>query len=71
MNGCDYLDFCVEVSKAINTRHPSLRRGQVAYNLLFDFRPDLAREIVGTNVDPFHDDSKINMFMHRLAELWA
>lgn len=49
--------FMVEVfarTKASN----HLRLGQVFYNYLYDIKPNLALEIVGTDKDPFYVDTR-------------
>jgi hypothetical protein len=47
-----------------------LRLGQIAYNLLSDCRKDLSEKVVGTEFDPFYDDSKLPAFYTWLAENW-
>ena len=34
--------------------YPELRSGQSYFNVLYDMNPELANEIRGTNIDPFH-----------------
>jgi hypothetical protein len=43
---------------------PEQRYGQAAYNALHEFRPELAREIVGTTLDPFYNDDVKPFFVH-------
>ena len=49
-----------------------LRRGQFAYNLLYEKRPDLATRIVEnhSDVDPFYTDEKIPQFLLWVGENW-
>lgn len=47
-----------------------IRRGQHAYNMLYDIRPDLARRINGTEFDPFYMDSKLPAFELWLYQHW-
>ena len=39
------------------------RRGQNWFNTLRNLHPNLAREIVGTEADPFYDDNKVELFL--------
>lgn len=43
------------------------RSGQTYFNVLYDIRPDLADLIRATELDPFHDDSRIGVFLAWLA----
>lgn len=46
------------------------RVGQFAFNELLRFRPDLAEQIRGTELDPFHQDSRLPAFLESLEEKW-
>lgn len=48
----------------------SLRRGQWAFNLLYELRPDLARRVVGTPLDPFHNDYRLPTFFGWVGNNW-
>ena len=50
--------------------NPQLRLGQAYYNVLFDIDPELAREINGTECDPFYRDDLIPAFLEKLGEKW-
>lgn len=50
-----YEDFVALVNEE-QQREPRLRYGQLWYNLLSMYRPDLAHRINGTPLDPFHDE---------------
>jgi hypothetical protein len=65
-----YIEFLASARFTLNNLHPAVRKGQALYNLLSVQRPDIGRQIVGTNADPFYDDGHINMFYERVAELW-
>ena len=43
------------------------RKGQIAYNVLSVVRPDLAHKINNTDLDPFHDDDRLDNFWRWLA----
>lgn len=46
-----------------------IRAGQKAFNDLYLQHPTVAKLIQGTEFDPFYDDSKIEKFDVRVAEL--
>ena len=48
------------------SRHPELRIGQALFNSLFDKHPEIAREIVETEADPFYVDGRIKNFVNYL-----
>lgn len=43
--------------------HPTLRQGQAAFNILEALYPSIAREVRGTEFDPFHRDDRIPAFL--------
>lgn len=49
---------------------PNQRTGQKLFNLLCDYRPDLAEQIRATDNDPFYDDSKVVDCLVYLMENW-
>lgn len=48
--------------------HPGMRDGQIAFNALHDLAPEIADGIRGTQVDPFHDDAKLDAFFDAVAQ---
>lgn len=54
----NYIDAVQEAYKA----NPSWRMGQTYFNVLMDAAPDLAEEIRGTDLDPFHRDEVLPSF---------
>ena len=46
------------------------RTGQAYYNALYFMDADLAKEIEGTDDDPFHDDSKLADFLKHVYHAW-
>lgn len=46
-----------------------MRQGQEAFNNLHMTHPDIAREIQGTEYDPFYDDSKLETFNERVTDM--
>ena len=64
----DYFD---RVNRAL-IRHGDWRVGQAYYNVLFELRPDLARQVdERPDVDPFHDDARMTAFVAFLRGAWA
>lgn len=49
----------------------NVRPGQHAYNVLNRVRPDIAKEITNSLVDPFHNDARLPQFMWFVRELWS
>lgn len=47
----------------------SQRRGQRAFNDLHASDPAIAEQIVGTEFDPFYDDTRLQAFYGRVTEL--
>lgn len=46
-----------------------LRRGQIAFNELFETDPTIANSIRGSEFDPFYDDGKLEVFYEKIAEI--
>ncbi|WP_372672614.1 hypothetical protein [Amycolatopsis kentuckyensis] len=46
---------------------PAQAEGQAAFNQLVRERPDIADEIRGGELDPFHDDERLPAFLDHLA----
>jgi len=64
------LDEFLELTSAIKGYRPkSLRLGQWAYTLLFDYHQQIAQAINGTEFDPFFDDSRIPAFLGKLLTI--
>ena len=38
------------------------RKGQIAYNFVYLANPELARDIIGTDKDPFYRDENLDRF---------
>lgn len=51
-------------------RDTELRAGQLFYNVLWDFRPGLATQIQGTELDPYYDDTRLSAFLLYVGEHW-
>lgn len=50
--------------------HPEWRKGQAAFNTLWDWRRDLAVVLVDSTVDPYHHDSRLPEFYAWVGEHW-
>lgn len=48
-----------------------LRLGQVLYNVLSYYRQDIAYQISGSLIDPFHNDDNVPAFLEKVDELWT
>ena len=46
------------------------RRGQAYFNVLHDVRPDLAKQIQSTALDPFYNDARLPQFCAWLSQHW-
>lgn len=47
---------------------PFTRDGQDAFNLLNSLHPEIANRIRGTDIDPFHVDSRVRKMLIHLLE---
>lgn len=70
-----FQDFQVMAAEVYRAKQllPELERwrwGQTAFNVLSELRPDLAEEVRGTDMDPFHDDRKYILLFEFLLKRW-
>lgn len=63
-------EFYQRAEESRRARHPYQRTGQALFNILDELRPDLAKKIVGTIIDPFYNDNHIERFKAFLEENW-
>jgi hypothetical protein len=54
----------------VYARRSTLRRGQLAYNMLCGVRPGLARSINATQLDPFYLDDRLPEFFTHIEQHW-
>jgi hypothetical protein len=55
-----FVDFLADASiqyEKLRASDQSIRYGQVYFNLLHESRPDIANELRGSSLDPFHRDA--------------
>jgi len=64
-----YEDFHQLVESTHKTK-PEWRYGQVYYNLLSYHRPDIANEIQGTLMDPFHKKEVSQYVINFIKSKW-
>ena len=50
--------------------HKNMRYGQALFNALYILNEELANEIRGTELDPFHNDRRVDMFLNYLEKEW-
>ena len=66
-----FSDFVTAAANyTADTAPRSWRTGQAAYNLLDTVRPDLSFMVAGSDIDPFHDDSRLPLFYDFVMRHW-
>lgn len=50
----EFLRFVAGEYTQLSTEDASIRYGQVYFNMLWEFRPNIANKIRATKFDPFH-----------------
>lgn len=58
----EYEAFIDAVTARVRDR-PSERKGQAAFNTLNEVRPDLAKRVRSSRIDPFYDDARLSSFL--------
>lgn len=56
--------------KEYMAKHPEQRAGQAAFNHLSDVDPTLARELWGTEFDPYYFDERLPAFYKEVERRW-
>lgn len=64
-----YEEYVEAVSDKLDTL-PYWRKGQAAFNVLWEVRPDIANEVHTTKLDPFHRDDRLPEFYEFVKENW-
>jgi len=59
----NFIRYLDRVQEVYDEHYPVLRLGQTYYNVLWDFAPNLAKKITGTENDPFYSDEIILEFV--------
>lgn len=65
MTYAEYLESVMRYRAGTN-----LRRGQAAFNMLHDHRPDLAEMVQSTDLDPYYLDARLPAFYSFVGENW-
>jgi len=65
-----FEEWLSEAAKYAITNNREQRRGQAYYNYLSSVRMDLTNNIVGTKLDPFYDDRRLNEFIEYVKKNW-
>ena len=58
----EYIEFRKQLKETLK-EFPSLRKGQIMFNVLYEVKPELADKIRSSNIDPFYNDNNIPEFM--------
>lgn len=64
-----YEEYTAAVAEKL-VAFPYWRRGQAAFNLLWEMRRDLAEQIHTTQRDPFHRDDRLPDFLGWVEANW-
>ena len=68
------IDFYWKICSDSANDHPGWRWGQVCFNILHIYRPDLANQVRGSRFDPFYvtatDDERYIRFVNFIQENW-
>lgn len=64
-----YEEF-LEVAIYAKGQHSAWRMGQTIFNTLWEYRPDLAKQIQGTGYDPFYREVSIDTCLDYLRRNW-
>lgn len=51
----DYITFVLEATKYYDSNKADYRLGQAVYNRLNEVRPDIAKKLMGTDLDPYYE----------------
>lgn len=55
------------LASTMREKHADLRKGQSFFNALYEMYPDIADEVRGTPVDPFHKDGRIKICLELIT----
>ena len=67
-----FSELIEKAQKDFNIKKESIasyRLGQSYFNMLYDMNNELANKIRATSVDPYYQDSRINLFLQYLSIL--
>ena len=64
----EQVDIIYNEAKQIVKDYSCLRLGQAFYNTLYEEYPEVADSIVGTDLDPFYDNNKLDKCIAAITE---
>lgn len=64
-----FEDYRANVETACQL-NPRWRLGQVAFNVLWEVRPDLSEQVRATPLDPFHNRATLQEFYEWVKRHW-
>ena len=64
-------EFMAYVALCVDKRHPALRCGQNAFNVLSILYPEIANQIRDTRFDPFYNDDRLHVFFTKLIQYFV
>ena len=65
-----FEEWLSEASKYAVSNNKEQRRGQAYFNHLDKHRKDITFNIIGTKLDPFYDNSRLNDFLEYVKKNW-
>lgn len=65
-----YQEYLQAVDAA-QLAHPEWRWGQVHFNVLQEIDPDLAEEVRGGELDPYHRDDRADWLCAHVSIIWG
>ena len=65
-----FEEWLSEAAKYAVKNNKEQRRGQAYFNCLDSIRKDITFNIVGTKLDPFYDNARINDFLDYVKRNW-
>jgi len=66
----DYLRVVAEKKSSIIFTEKDQRMGQLYYNVLHDFKPEMANDFTGQPFDCFYNDNLIGVFLSNVCMKW-
>jgi len=65
-----FEEWLSEAAKYAVRHNKEQRRGQAYFNHLDKHRKDITFNIIGTRLDPFYDNSRLNDFLEYVKKNW-
>lgn len=64
------FDYYTDLAEKAFIAERFWRRGQAYFNILAKYRPDISERIRASEIDPFHDDGRLDAFLEFTREHW-